>query len=105
MFNVSTVSRFHSFIDQGPTPLIAAFEKEQFHIALALLEWGANPRICDRTGNSLLNCTYVGCTNVDQFSVSIFFLVLIACKLKKAKRQTASRNLTCNQEQGTSRAP
>jgi hypothetical protein len=41
---------FQFFLPQGPTPLIAAFEKEQFHIALALLEWGANPRICDRTG-------------------------------------------------------
>jgi hypothetical protein len=49
----------------GPTPLIAALERNQFSIAMELLKWGANPRICDRTGTDgfYWSCKMMKCGN------------------------------------------
>lgn len=57
--NIETISEYDFNLNKknnnGHTPLIDAVIKKDIHKVIALLEWGANPNITDREGNSALH--------------------------------------------------
>ncbi len=90
--NIETISQYDFNLNKknnnGHTPLIDAAIKKDVNKVIALLEWGANPNITDREGNTVIHHSIlVAHENLEDFNQILQKMIEIrSCKFTQTNR-------------------